>query len=90
MHRIAMTNGIANIVNDLSKDMADPIEERRATLERHGRYLLGALRHVLEHKHQEAQDHIETWTDTDFAGCVKSRTSTSIGATRQGPYVIKS
>ena len=81
---------IANTVKDLSKDMANPTEESWAKLKRFGRYLLGALRYVLEYKYQEAQDHIEVWTDTDFAGCVKSRKSTSAGVTRLGTHVIKS
>ena len=34
--------------------------------------------------------HIEAWTDSDFAGCQKSRKSTSGGIIRHGGHIIKS
>ena len=39
---------------------------------------------------QEAVDKITEWTDTDFAGCIKSRKSTSAGIIQLGKHLIKS
>jgi hypothetical protein len=54
------------------------------------RYLKGVPRAVLHYGYQERPDAIVTWTDSDFAGCEKSRKSTSAGVVMLGTHLIKS
>ena len=46
-------------------------------------------RAVSKYKYQQAYKHIEAWVDTDYAGCRKTRKSTSGGIIRLGNHVIK-
>ena len=46
--------------------------------------------YVLEYKCQSRQERITTWTDSDFAGCIKSRISTSGGLVVHGGHLMKS
>jgi len=54
------------------------------------RYLMGAPRAVLHFEYQQRQTGLVTWTDSDFAGCDKTRKSTSAGAIQFGRHLIKS
>ena len=54
-----------------------------------GRYLAGHKRVVYEYPWQEAES-IEVYSDTDWAGCVKTRKSTSGGCLLLGRHLIKS
>ena len=55
-----------------------------------GRYLIDKTRMVLKFEYQDNQKRIEVWTDTDFAGCKRTRKSTSGGIARVGNHLIKS
>ena len=54
-----------------------------------GRYLEGHKRLVFEYPWQEAKG-FEIYSDTDWAGCVKTRKSTSGGCLMMGSHLIKS
>ena len=69
--------------------MANPTDQRVASLKRLGRYLEGRRRLIFEHPFQQA-DRVEIYSDTDWAGCVKTRRSTSGGCMLLGSHLIKS
>ena len=69
--------------------MARPRFEDWAGLKRIGRYLKGAPRAVIRYAWQELPECLDVCTDTDFAGCVESRKSTSGGVVYHGRHVIK-
>lgn len=77
-------------VKELSREMANPTKASWIKMKRIHRYLMGAPRLVLEYKYQSRQERIVTWTDSDFAGCIKSRISTSGGVVMHGGHLIKS
>merc|ERR1712242_409248 len=54
------------------------------------RYLKHHPRMVTEYRRQSATPHLETWVDTDYAGCPRTRQSTSGGIVRMGNHIIKS
>ena len=55
-----------------------------------GKVLLGATRYAVEYPYQKQFRHVTVWTDTDFAGCSKTRKSTSAGIAKLGKHIIKS
>ena len=69
--------------------MSAPTEGGVAALKRLGRYLEGHKRLVFEYPWQEAKG-FEIYSDTDWAGCVKTRKSTSGGCMMMGSHLIKS
>jgi hypothetical protein len=81
---------IQNAVKELSKAMANPEEEDMIKAKRVARYLKGRPRFVLRYEYQEKPMGLTVWTDTDFAGCSKTRKSTSGGLVMHGTHVIKS
>ena len=70
--------------------MADPSQADWEALKRLGRYLKGRPRFVIRYKFQEPVTHLDAWTDSDWAGCVKTRKSTNGGALMHGSHLIKS
>ena len=48
-------------------------------LKRQGRYLVNKTRVVTQFRYQAALGQLEVWTDTDHAGCLQTRKSTSGG-----------
>ncbi|MBV61870.1 MAG: hypothetical protein CMH65_11270 [Nevskiales bacterium] len=69
--------------------MAKPTELAMAGLKRLGRYLEGHKRLVFKLPWQQA-DRIDIYSDTDWAGCPRSRKSTSGGCVMLGRHLIKS
>jgi hypothetical protein len=69
--------------------MAHPTELSLSALKRIGRYLSGRRRLVFGYPWQEA-DRIDIYSDTDWAGCAKTRKSTSGGCAMLGRHLIKS
>ena len=53
------------------------------------RYLIGRPRLVWQFLHQDPTSTLRTSVDTDFAGCVETRRSTSGGLSRRGAHLIK-
>ena len=64
---------------ELSKAMANPVDEDMIKAKRVARYLKGKPRFVLRYEYQEKPMGLTVWTDTDFAGCTKTCKSTSGG-----------
>ena len=81
---------IQNAAKELSKAMANPTDEDLIKAKRVVRYLKGRPRFVLKYGYQEKPTGLSVWTDTDFAGCSKTRKSTSGGLIMHGTHVIKS
>ena len=81
---------LANTAKELSKEMANPTTSSMHKLKRTARYLIGAPRFKLMYPYQSDPKKIKVWTDTDFAGCLKTRKSTSAGLIRWGSHLIKS
>ncbi len=69
--------------------MSSPTEQSWAALKRLCRYLSGLPRMVYTFNFQEAKG-IEVYTDTDWAGCPRTRKSTSGGLVMLGQHLIKS
>ncbi len=70
--------------------MASPARGDWALMKRVGRYLLGAPRAVQEFPWQGLQGQLDTYVDSDWAGCKTSCRSTSGGAAKIGWHLIKS
>ena len=77
-------------VKELSRDMSKPSERSWEGLKRLGRYLLGKERYVVKFEYQEWEGKLSVWTDTDYAGCLRTRKSTSGGLVRLGKHLVKS
>ena len=74
---------------ELCRWMASPTLLGLQSLKRLGRYLEGHRRLVYEYALQSA-DKIEAYGDTDWAGCIKTRKSTSGGCLMIGSHLLKS
>ena len=70
--------------------MSKPKERSWNNLQRLGRYLQANPRYVQEFKRQGKQTHATTWVDTDYAGCLRTRKSTSGGLINIGTHLVKS
>lgn len=68
--------------------MSAPTELAWAALKRLGRYLLGRPRLVYRYPFQSA-DTVDCYSDTDWAGCPKTRKSTSGGVILLGQHILK-
>ena len=80
---------IAFATKELSRGMSKPNKGNQKALNTLAIYLIGKERAVSKYKYQQSYKHIETWVDTDYAGCRKTRKSTSGGIIRLGSHVIK-
>jgi hypothetical protein len=80
---------IAYAVKEACRGMSSPSVGNWTMLKRIGRYLLGKPRVTINFDSQD-RAFIEVWTDTDYAGCQKTRRSTSGGVLRIGKHMIKS
>ena len=69
--------------------MSKPTEASWAALKRLCRYLVGLPRMVFHFRWQEV-DCIDVFTDTDWAGCPRTRKSTSGGCVILGSHAVKS
>jgi hypothetical protein len=75
---------------ELSRNMAKPCEEDMGRLKQFARYLIGKERVVQEFGYQQNWSEIvDVWTDSDHAGCKRTRKSTSGGIIRLGKHLIK-
>ena len=55
-----------------------------------GRYLVGKTRMTIRFNYQSKVERLTIWTDTDFAGCKRTRKSTSGGVAMFGNHMVKS
>ena len=74
---------------ELCRCFASPNREAMDALKRLGRYLIGAPRLVWHFPFQRSTDHLTTSVDTDFAGCLATRRSTSGGVCQRGMHLLK-
>ncbi len=74
---------------EICRWMSSPTEQSWAAMKRLCRYLVGLPRMVCTFNFQEAKG-IEVYTDTDWAGCPRTRKSTSGGLVMLGRHLIKS
>ena len=73
---------------EASRGMARPTRGDIVRLKRTLRYLVGAPRVVNKYVWQCPQRKLVTFSDSDWAGCVKTRRSTSGGAIMSGKHLI--
>ena len=79
---------IAYTVKELCRRMSKPDAGDQAALKRLGRYLLDKPRVIIYFPWQEAEL-ITVMTDSDWAGCPRTRKSTSGGLVMRGRHLIK-
>ena len=77
-------------VKELSRGMSAPTREHEEMLKRLARYLVDKIRVKIDFKYQCAVKNVTVYTDTDFAGCVRTRKSTSGGVVVFGSHMVKS
>ena len=76
-------------VKELMRRMSDPRECDEMALKRVARYLVGQPRMITSYPWQEVSDVMTIFVDSDFAGCHRTRKSTSGGAILWGCHLIK-
>ena len=69
--------------------MAAPTTEDFADLKRVGRYLLGKPRVIQKYNAGPKKKYLDCYTDSDWAGCMRTRRSTSGGGILWGSHCIK-
>jgi hypothetical protein len=76
-------------VKELCRRMSEPTMNDWIALKRLGRYLLGHGRYVVKFGYQGPVGSMSVWTDTDYAGCLRTRKSTTGGVLMIGEHTIK-
>ena len=76
-------------VKESARAMSSPKASDWPKLHRLGRYLLGRPRLVIEFPWQNEPSMVTAYTDSDWAGCIKTARSTSGGIIMIGDHVIK-
>ena len=74
---------------EVCRFMAKPTTLSYTSLKRLGRYLAGRRRLVYRYPFQSAE-HLDVYSDTDWAGCPRTRKSTSGGCVMLGQHCLKS
>ena len=74
---------------ELSRKMAKPEEQDEKKIKRVIRYLVGAPRAISRYCWQQAPRQIHIYTDSDWAGCVRTRKSTSGGTMLLGSHCVQ-
>lgn len=80
---------IAYACKELARSMSSPKKCDWNGLKRLGRYLKGVPRLIWRYPDQIDQSRFTMFTDSDDAGCTKTRKSTSAGALMHGAHLIK-
>ena len=73
---------------EVCRSMSKPTEVSWKALKRLARFLNGRPRMIYDYPFQSA-DKIDVYTDTDWAGCARTRKSTSGGCIMLGKHTIK-
>ena len=76
-------------VKELSTAMSDPGSIDMSKMKRLARYLLNVPRCIVKFGYQSKVEQLVAWSESDFAGCLKSRKSTSGGVILFGGCIIK-
>ena len=79
---------IAFAAKELSRRMARPEEGDEVRIKRVVRFLIGCPGAVYRYPWQDSSQVIQTFTDSDWAGCSRTRRSTSGGAVHIGGHLI--
>ena len=74
---------------EIARDMSAPDEAAWTALKRCVRYLLGHRRLVWVFARQAPVSYLDLWSDADFAGCVRTRRSTSCSALMMGGHLLR-
>ena len=77
-------------VKELSRGMSVHTSVHMRALKRLAKYLVGRTRHIAKFERQRQTGMIDTQVDTDHAGCLRTRKSTSGGSLKVGKHAIKS
>jgi hypothetical protein len=80
---------VAFAVKELCRGMSAPSTRDADALKRLSRYLLGRPRLVLHFEWQTRPKLLEVFSDSDWAGCIRTRKSTTGGALMRGRHVLK-
>jgi hypothetical protein len=80
---------LAQATKELCRRMREPTWADVRALRRLAAYLAGSPRLVYEYLWQSASADIQVFADTDYAGCVVTRRSTSGGCMMRGTHLIK-
>lgn len=81
--------GISFSVKESGGSMAKPTQRDWRNMKRLARYLTDKLLYSTLFAYQSQMECIITWTDSDWAGCVKTRLSTIGGVAMLGKHPIK-
>ena len=73
---------------EVSRGMACPTRLDTVKLKRLIRYLSGARRKAIMYKWQNPTDQLTVFSDSDWAGCIKTRRSTSGGVLLHGQHLV--
>ena len=76
-------------VKELCKSMSSPTDRAWSKLVRVVKYLKKHPRLVIQYPWQDEQDEIQVYSDANWAGCKKTRKSTSGGVVTRGKHLIK-
>ena len=76
-------------VKELMRKMSDPRLEDEVALKRVARYLIDELREVIRFPLHQIADRVAVYVDSDFAGCRRTRKSTSRGVIMWRPCQLK-
>ena len=77
-------------VKELCREMSSPTNVSWIKLKKLARYLQAHPRLVMKYKYQDNSGTLQVYSDTDFAGCLRTRRSTSGGCIMRGSHCIKS
>ena len=75
---------------ELSRRMAKPRIRDVNAAKRLARYLSTRTRMICHFKKQKMPKEVEAWSDSDWAGCLETRKSTSGGLIKFGTHILKS
>ena len=77
-------------VKELARSMSSPTRGSWKGLLKLGKYLKNHYRSGYCYPYQDNPNELTVWTDTDYAGCTRTRKSTSGGVVMLGSHMIKS
>jgi len=80
---------IAFSTKELCRRMAAPTQKDMSALRRVARFLAAEPRVVYKYAWQQQASKLMVYVDTDFAGCLQTRKSTSGGCATMGTHLIK-
>jgi len=80
---------IAYAVKEAARNMSSPTASGLRRLKKIGRYLIGVPRLVSKFNWQDMPTVVTAFTDSDWAGCIRTAKSTSGGAICIGEHVVK-